>query len=74
MTRVVTAAPETFLKTSLNSIARRARSPEENLREEPARQPEQAIPDRRDQGRRDPAFDAQDHEPLDRLEDRGRER
>ena len=27
---VVTTAPETFLKTSLNSIALRARSPEEN--------------------------------------------
>ena len=41
--------------------------------EEPAREPEQAVPDGRDQRGRDPPLDAQDHQALDRLEDRGRD-
>ena len=71
---LVTTAPEARWKTSLRPIARRARSPEEYAGEESAGQPEQPLPDRRDQRGRDPPLDAQDQEPLDRLEDRGRDR
>ena len=73
VTMLVTAAPEALLKTSLKSHRPQGQVARGEPGEEPAGQPEQPLPDRRDERRRDPALDAQDQQPLDRLEDRGRD-
>ena len=73
VTTVATAAPETFLKTSVNSIARNARSPEENRAKNRLGSRSRRSQNAGIKRRGDAPFDAQYQEPLDRLENRCRD-